>query len=260
MNAFPQLEVSENCLALFVSDVHLSPALTQTTEAFLHFLQSCKGKTQALYILGDLFEYWAGDDDRFDEYHQTIIAQIKSLSDHGTKMYWMAGNRDFLVGSAFAADCGMTMLPDPSIITIANQRILISHGDAYCTDDLSYMQFRAMVRQNAWQTEFLKRPLLERKAIIENMRQQSMAGQKEKSMSIMDVHPQAIQDLFSQNKINGIIHGHTHRPAHHEYDVGYRFVLPDWELDGPSSQHRAGFLSINCDVVFQLQQITLASN
>jgi UDP-2,3-diacylglucosamine hydrolase len=254
MNALPQLEVSENYLALFVSDVHLSPALTHTTEAFLNFLKSCEGKTQALYILGDLFEYWAGDDDRFDDYHQTIIAQIKSLADHGTKIYWIAGNRDFLIGPAFSADCGMTALPDPSLITIVDQQILISHGDAYCTDDLSYMQFRAMVRQGAWQTEFLKRPLIERKAIIENMRQQSMAGQKEKSMRIMDVHPQAIQDLFNQNTISGIVHGHTHRPAHHQYDAGYRFVLPDWELDGPSSQHRAGFLSIDYQGNFHLHQ------
>jgi UDP-2,3-diacylglucosamine hydrolase len=260
MSAFPQLEVSENCLALFVSDVHLSPTLTHTTEAFLNFLQSCQGKTQALYILGDLFEYWAGDDDRFDDYHQTIIAQIKALADLGVQIFWIAGNRDFLIGRAFASDCGMTILPDPSIITLANQHVLISHGDAYCTDDLSYMQFRAMVRQDAWQTEFLKRSLAERKAIIENMRQQSMAGQKEKSMSIMDVHPQAIHDLFIQHKISGVIHGHTHRPAHHEYDVGYRFVLPDWELDGPSTQHRAGFLSINSYGAFQLQQITPDTN
>jgi UDP-2,3-diacylglucosamine hydrolase len=247
--------IPDNCLALFVSDVHLSPALSNTTEAFLSFISSCRGKTQTLYILGDLFEYWAGDDDRFDPYHQKIIHHIKSLSTSGTQVYWIAGNRDFLVSQEFASDCGMRILEDPTVITIKNQKVLVSHGDAYCTDDVTYMQFRAMVRQASWQNDFLKRPLLERKAIIENMRQQSMAGQKEKSMSIMDVNLNAIQNLFKEHVIECMIHGHTHRPAQHQHGFGERFVLPDWDLDSLSTPHRAGFLSINSDLLYQTHQI-----
>ncbi|MFM7659072.1 MAG: UDP-2,3-diacylglucosamine diphosphatase, partial [Burkholderiaceae bacterium] len=142
-------------VALFVSDLHLSAQTPLTTAVFIDFLVQHAQHTRQLYLLGDIFEYWAGDDDMDDIFNHTMINALKSVSDQGVKVYWIAGNRDFLVGEAFAEASGLTRLPDPCVVEIAGVRILLTHGDAYCTDDADYMQFRSQVRDAKWQQCFL---------------------------------------------------------------------------------------------------------
>ena len=236
-------------VALFVSDVHLHESLPGTTSAFLQFLDSHAKQSQQLYLLGDLFEYWPGDDDIDTPYHRCITSAIRDVSDAGVEVFWIAGNRDFLVGKAFADAIGAALLADPTTMTIAGQRVTLSHGDALCTDDTDYMAFRAMVRQGAWQKGFLAKPLAERKAIIENMRGQSEAGKRNKSADIMDVNSDAVTAMFHCTGASILIHGHTHRPASHTYEKsggeGIRHVLSDWDFDHGHGARRGGWLAID---------------
>jgi UDP-2,3-diacylglucosamine hydrolase len=240
-------KVQSSLIALFASDIHLHPSLPKTTDAFFHFLNEQARKADQLYLLGDLFEYWAGDDDIATTYHTKIIQALRALSDSGTQIFWIAGNRDFLIGERFANETGAQFLGDPSVIKIANHRIAIVHGDEQCTDDLPYMAFRKMVRQEKWQQDFLRLPLAERKKIIEGLRINSKMEQKEKTSEIMDVNPKVIQNLFTNNNVEIIIHGHTHRPAKHQYKEGVRYVLPDWDCDLENSKSRGGWLEIYSD-------------
>lgn len=242
-------EAQPQAVALFVSDVHLHDSLPLTTAAFLQFLSTHAKRADQLYLLGDLFEYWPGDDDIDTPYHRHIVDAIREVSDAGVTVFWIAGNRDFLVDSTFAEATGATLLQDPATATVAGQTIALSHGDALCTDDTEYMAFRAMVRQGAWQKGFLAKPLAERKAIIEGMRGQSEAGKKNKSAEIMDVNPDAVARLFKNTGASMLIHGHTHRPASHICQTpdgeAVRHVLPDWDMDhGPEAQ-RGGWLAID---------------
>ena len=229
--------------ALFVSDLHLSPHTPKTTAAFFQFLQQQALHAQRLYLLGDIFEYWAGDDDINDGFNRSIVDALKSVSVAGIEVYWIAGNRDFLVCQKFAAESGLSLLPDPCVINVAGVSVLLTHGDACCTDDVDYMKFRDQVRNPAWQAGFLAKPLDERKQIIAAMREGSRAAQREKSMAIMDVNQAAVDALFSQHGIGRIIHGHTHRPATHQHASGTRHVLPDWDYD--HAPHRGGWLEID---------------
>lgn len=230
-------------LALFISDLHLQPSHPETCGAFFAFLQERALASQALYILGDLFEYWAGDDDLSDPFHATIVQAIRAVSVTGVAVYWIAGNRDFLVGSAFAAAAGLTLLAEPHVAQIGEQRVALVHGDAECTDDVTYMAFRAQVRESVWQAQFLAMPLAQRKAIIAGMRQGSKQAHSTKSADIMDVNAQAIDALHMNSGADIIIHGHTHRPALHESGARKRYVLPDWEplADPP----RGGWIAIS---------------
>ncbi len=243
----PRVKAQSKLVALFASDIHLHPSLPKTTDAFFRFLDENARKADQLYLLGDLFEYWAGDEDITTNYHTKIIQALRALSDSGTQIFWIAGNRDFLIGEIFANETGAQFLPDPSVITIANNRIAIAHGDEQCTDDLPYMAFRNMVRQEKWQQDFLRLPLAQRKKIIEGLRINSQIEQKEKTSEIMDVNPKAIQELFTNSKVEIIIHGHTHRPAKHQYKEGLRYVLPDWDCDLENSKSRGGWLEIYSD-------------
>lgn len=231
-------------LALFVSDVHLSDAIPNTTHAFLRFLNEIAIFTESLYILGDLFEYWAGDDDCDDPYHQQIIVALRELNNAGVKIYWIAGNRDFLVGDDFSRRTGVRLLEDPTELDIGHNRLIISHGDALCTDDIDYIRFRQMVRQPAWQSAFLAKSLTERKAIIQGMRQASNIEQKNKSMQIMDVNSDAVRQLFQSFPNATLIHGHTHRNAIHQNELGTRYVLPDWDFDHTNAG-RGGYLRLD---------------
>lgn len=239
-------EAQSKAVALFVSDVHLHATLPRTTQAFLGFLQSHATHAEQLYLLGDLFEYWAGDDDLETPYHQCIADAIRTVSKAGVAVFWIAGNRDFLVGPRFADSAGITLLPDPQVEEIAGQRIVLTHGDAQCTDDHAYMVFRAQVRQPEWQTQFLAQPLAQRKAIIEGMRSGSREAQRSKSYDIMDVNGAAITSLFDATGAGIMIHGHTHRPATHIYESGknarIRHVLPDWDCD--TDMPRGGWLAV----------------
>ena len=223
--------VESETLALFVSDLHLSPDLPKTTEMFFGFLRHHALKTKALYLLGDIFEYWAGDDDLDDPFHHDVIEALRRVSDHGIALYWIAGNRDFLVGETFATACGMRLLSEPYVAEIAEKRVLLLHGDAQCTDDAAYMAFRSQVRDPEWQRTFLARPLAERKAIISGMREGSRQAQRDKPMAIMDVNAGEIERLFDVYAVTLMIHGHTHRPQVHEHDGRVRHVLPDWDCD-----------------------------
>jgi UDP-2,3-diacylglucosamine hydrolase len=232
-------------LILLISDLHLQPERPALTEAFLRFLDERALKARQLYLLGDLFEYWAGDDDLSAPFHQQIVAALRRVSDAGVQLFWIAGNRDFLVGSGFAEASGLTLLPETWVIEAGGQRIALLHGDAQCTDDVKYMEFRAQVRQPAWQQQFLSMPLEQRKQIVAGLREKSKQGHAEKSYDIMDVTPAAIAEVFTQTGAAVIIHGHTHRPALHVVDGKRRFVLPDWEPD--STPPRGGWIAIADD-------------
>ncbi len=238
-------------VALFVSDIHLHESLPKTTAAFLDFLLHHARNASQLYLLGDLFEYWAGDDDMANPYNRQVVDALRRLSDAGVALYWIAGNRDFLVGEAFARATGITLLPDPHVTTIAGQRITLTHGDAQCTDDVGYMAFRNQVRAPLWQQAFLDQPLAQRKAIIEGMRDQSRVAQQSKSCEIMDVNQAAISTLFAATESSVMIHGHTHRPARHQTgqqdDMQVRYVLPDWDCD--VDPPRGGWIAASSDGV-----------
>ncbi|WP_151636498.1 UDP-2,3-diacylglucosamine diphosphatase [Noviherbaspirillum aerium] len=236
-------------VALFVSDVHLQPGLPCTTDAFLLFLRQQAPRAQQLFLLGDLFEYWAGDDDLDTPYLLQIAGALREVSHAGVQLYWIAGNRDFLVGQGFADETGARLLQEPYLTEIAGQSIVLLHGDAQCTDDHGYMQFRAMVRQLEWQQQFLAMPLAQRKSIIDGMRTGSKDAQRNKSYEITDVNPEAIDAVFAGTGARLMIHGHTHRPAVHHHAVEgtarTRYVLPDWDCD--SGSPRGGWLEIRED-------------
>ncbi|RQO36206.1 UDP-2,3-diacylglucosamine diphosphatase [Herminiimonas sp. KBW02] len=244
--------------ALFVSDLHLQAAMPRTTQAFFNFLQQHAVHTRQLYLLGDIFEAWAGDDDLDDPYYQQVVHALKRVSTSGVEIFWMAGNRDFLVGTRFAEATGIRLLPDPYVSTIANRLLVLTHGDAYCTDDAAYMQFRAQVRQPEWQQNFLAQPLAQRKAIIENLRAGSRAAQRDKSYDIMDVNQEAIAGLFRLSGSATMIHGHTHRPAKHDYQIDgaarIRYVLSDWDLDHAPAE-RGDWLAL--DTASNIHRYTL---
>jgi UDP-2,3-diacylglucosamine hydrolase len=230
-------------LALFISDLHLQPSQPHTADAFLAFLAERAMAAQELYLLGDLFEYWAGDDDLAASFHQWIVRAIRAVSDAGVKVYWIAGNRDFLAGPAFAQAAGLTLLAEPHVATVAGQRIALVHGDAQCTDDTKYMELRAQVRQPAWQQQFLALPLAQRKQIIAGLREGSREAHATKSYEIMDVTPAAVAELFAATGTDVIIHGHTHRPALHQAGGKRRYVLPDWEVD--AEPPRGGWIAVD---------------
>ena len=234
--------MSEVC-ALFISDLHLQPAHPATSAAFFSFLERHARHAQQLYLLGDLFEYWAGDDDIADPFHAQVVAALRALSDAGVALYWIAGNRDFLVGARFAEAANLTLLPETWVADIAGLKVVLLHGDAQCTQDTKYMEFRAMVRQPAWQQQFTALPLAQRKAIVAGLREDSRKAQGSKSYEIMDVTPQAIANVFAQTGAEVMIHGHTHRPALHHVDGKRRYVLPDWEPD--ATPPRGGWISID---------------
>lgn len=255
MNAPAPATVPPETLALFVSDLHLNPDLPRTTEVFFDFLRSHALRTRSLYLLGDIFEYWAGDDDLDDPFHRQVIDALRSVSDHGVSVNWIAGNRDFLVGETFAAACGIHLLTEPHVAEIAGQRILLLHGDAQCTDDTSYMAFRAQVRDADWQRAFLGRPLAERKSIIAGMREGSRQAQRDKAMDIMDVNSAEISRLFDAYAVTLMIHGHTHRPQVHESDGRIRHVLPDWDCD--TEAVRGGWIAV--DAAGTIHRVDLAT-
>ena len=225
--------------ALFISDLHLCEARADLYAAFFALLNGPAREVERLYILGDLFDYWVGDDDD-DPAKLQVGSTLRALADRGTGIYFMAGNRDFLIGNDFATRAGMRILPDPSVIELDGTRILLAHGDAQCTDDTAYQAFRNEVRTRAWQDQFLARPLTERKAIVDGMRAQSSAATAGKNMDIMDVNPGAIASLLREHGTPPhFIHGHTHRPARHEHTIDghtcIRHVLPDWRT--PNAPH-----------------------
>ena len=231
--------------ALFISDLHLQESHPRTAEAFFRFLAEHAAHAGQLYLLGDIFEYWAGDDDLDTPFEARVIDALRRLSDLGVAVFWMAGNRDFLAGEEFARAAGLTLLAEPHVALIGGQRIALVHGDAECTLDTKYMEFRAMVRQAPWQAQFLALPLAQRKGIIAGLREGSREAHAAKTCEIMDVTPDAIEALFAATGADVLIHGHTHRPALHRHGARRRYVLPDWELD--TDPPRGGWIAVAAD-------------
>ena len=217
---------------LFISDLHLSPTRPHTTAAFIAFLGSRARGAQALYILGDLFDYWIGDDDLDAPLHASVAGALATLTASSVPVYVMHGNRDFLLGARFAARTGVQLLADPTAIALDGVPTLLLHGDTLCTEDLAYNRFRATVRDPAWQQEFLARPLAERRAEAQRLRTLSEQEKQHKRAEIMDVTPSEVLRVLRAHGYPRIVHGHTHRPRQHQHPVDgricERWVLPDW--------------------------------
>lgn len=217
---------------LFVSDLHLDAQETETSKRLLHFLKARGDNARALYILGDLFEVWLGDDDPADG----LEPVIKALQDYSSRhdLYLCHGNRDFLIGNDFASCIGATLIDDPTIIELNGHKAALMHGDLLCTDDVDYQNFRKMVRTPEWRHQFTSKPLQERQNIAHDLRARSAEAMSNKKEDIMDVNAQTVKDTFANLGVDTLIHGHTHRPGIHTYDDRLeRFVLGDWR-PGPS--------------------------
>ena len=222
--------------SLFVSDLHLCPTRPAINTLFECFLQGTAPQAEALYILGDFFEYWAGDDDLADPLHTAVAQQLSALAKSGTRIYLMHGNRDFLIADDFLQAAHATLLPDPTLIDLYGQPTLLMHGDTLCSDDVAYQHFRAQVRSPEWQDTFLATPLFARKAQIEALRKQSTQAKSTKPAEIMDTNADTVAAAFRAHGYPRLIHGHTHRPAHHTHAVDgklcERWVLADWYETG----------------------------
>lgn len=212
---------------LFISDCHLDTSRSEISTNLAYFLKNRASSARFLYILGDLFEVWLGDDDPALEFGE-IITGLKHLS-KTTDIFFLAGNRDFLLRDGFAERCGLNILTEPVNLNLAGQRVVLLHGDVLCTDDLDYQAFRLKVRNPDWQSEFLQKPLVERQQIAIDLRADSIAATLRKSDLITDTNPGAVDACFEQHAADIIIHGHTHRPAIHRYSQSRtRYVLGDW--------------------------------
>lgn len=221
---------------LFISDLHLTPERPAINRLFSGFLEGTAVQADSLYVLGDLFEYWAGDDDLDDPFNREVCRALRKLSAGGTALYFMHGNRDFLMGDAFAQACGGKLIADPHLIKLYGTPTLLTHGDALCTLDSDYQAFRNKVRNPAWAQQFLAQPLAARKAAIIELRAQSEAKKGHKPAEIMDVTPAAVEEMLRQYHYPRLIHGHTHRAARHFHMVDgkscERWVLNDWYQGG----------------------------
>lgn len=227
---------------LFISDLHLDASRPEITALFGDFMRREGRDADALYILGDLFEAWVGDDDPSDT--GAYVAQaIRDVADAGVPVHFMHGNRDFLVGEAFAHRSGMSILADPAVVLLYDRPAILSHGDLLCTGDASYQAFRAQTRNAGWQQQFLQQPLEARLAFAAQARAASQAhqggmkaGDRERFETLTDVAPDAVDAMFAQFGIDTLIHGHTHRPAIHAVTVAgracRRVVLGDWYEQG----------------------------
>ena len=214
----------------FISDLHLDKTRPEVNKYFINYLDNINKDVTDLYILGDLFEYWVGDDDPMDGLN-TIRASISQL---GAKInvWYMHGNRDFLISKKICSNLNMHLLEDPTVITKNGQRLLLLHGDTLCTDDNEYQKFRSLVRSDEWQKQMLSKSLEERLALADNLRKKSIDANAHKKESIMDVNINEVDRLIESYKPNIIVHGHTHRPNIHKHNLNqeyiYRYVLGDW--------------------------------
>ncbi len=221
----------------FIADLHLRSEQPEIVHLFIKFLheQSQDQELHALYILGDLFEAWIGDD-FVPPGADSVIAALSQLSRSGTNVYFMHGNRDFLVGSEFAAKTGCRLLPEYHVIDLHGTPTLLMHGDLLCTDDLEYMKFRNLVRDPQWQQAFLAKPVAERIAIAQAARKESQHKTSHLAYEIMDVNQETVVQTMTKWQVPQLIHGHTHRPAMHEIRINgspaKRIVLGDWYEQG----------------------------
>ena len=216
----------------FISDLHLEPIENKRAKAFFQFIDNAVNKHEELYILGDFFEYWIGDDDT-QSVNKLIMQRLKSAIDNGLKIYFIHGNRDFLIGSAFESKTGVKILADQHTFNIGEKKIMISHGDAFCVDDVEYQEMKREIRSDSWKKDFLAKSISERVDFANDLRTKSSERNSNKPENIMDVNNNYIIEVVQREKIDILIHGHTHRPAVHKLENGsIRAVLGSWEEEG----------------------------
>ena len=227
---------------LFISDLHLTEERPEANGRFIGFLEDQACHADALYILGDFFEYWIGDDDLGRPFNAVVAGLLKALSQKGVQVSFMHGNRDFLIGERFCAATGARLLEDPAVVSVEGERTLLMHGDTLCTDDIEYQSWRRKARDPAFQASFLAKPLEERRRLILTMREKSKEAVQGKSAEIMDVNDEAVREALRRHGVRRLIHGHTHRPGRHDVEVDgkrrSRWVLPDW-------YGRGGYLEVH---------------
>jgi UDP-2,3-diacylglucosamine hydrolase len=218
--------------SLFISDLHLTEERPEANERFISFIEGKARSAAALYILGDFFEYWIGDDDLGEPFNAVIAGLLRDLTGRGVEVYFMHGNRDFLIGERFCAATGAQLLDDPAVRSIEGEKTLLVHGDTLCTDDVEYQAWRRKARDPAFQAEFLAKSLAERRRAIVQMREKSREVVQGKPAEIMDVNDDAVRQALQRHAVRRLIHGHTHRPGRHALAAGgercERWVLPDW--------------------------------
>ena len=218
--------------SLFISDLHLTEERPAANERFIDFVEGRARRADALYILGDFFEYWIGDDDLEAPFNAVMAGLLRGLSAAGVPVSFMHGNRDFLVGARFAEATGARLLPDPSVLDIAGVPTLLAHGDTLCTDDVDYQNWRRTARSAQWQEEFLGKTRDARREMILGLREKSKAVVQAKPAQIMDVNDAAVAELMRRHGVTRLVHGHTHRPGRHALTLdgrpAERWVLPDW--------------------------------
>ena len=236
---------------LFISDLHLTPDRPQTNELFFKFLATINKATDSLYILGDLFEFWIGDDAAEITGQAEVVYAIRNLVDRGVEVYFMHGNRDFLVGADFAKASGCQLLSDPTQITLNGERVLLMHGDSMCTDDIAHQKFRRLVNDAQWQKEFLSYSVEKRLQLARNARAQSSLHKAMTSMDIMDVNKDSVEQEINRRNVDVLIHGHTHRPGIHDVDVNgrraRRIVLGDWYEQSSVLRYERGEFLLSAD-------------
>ncbi|MDN5848709.1 MAG: UDP-2,3-diacylglucosamine diphosphatase [Nitrococcus sp.] len=219
---------------LFISDLHLDASRPEVIRLFIQFLQQTASQAQALYILGDLFEAWIGDDALCTE--DAVLSALRALSAAGVAVYVMRGNRDFLLGEGFSEATGAALLEDLHRIELDGVPVLLLHGDTLCTDDIEYQRFRALVRDPRWQAEFLAKPPAQRLAYAARARQESAKHNSSLDVALLDVNPQSVHRILREQGGRHMIHGHTHRPAVHRFELdgapAQRIVLGDWYEQG----------------------------
>jgi UDP-2,3-diacylglucosamine hydrolase len=225
---------------LFIADLHLSDEQPEIYQRFEEFLSNKARNARALYILGDLFEYYLGDDALSDVTKKVANALDQLVKEFNTKCYFMAGNRDFLLSSGFSKN--LTLLNDPTIITLDDKRIILTHADELCTDDKAYQQIRQQIRSKQWQEQFLNQDIAQRIAFAKQARSQSRQHTLSADMQIMDVNQQAVSALFRQHNCHLMIHGHTHRPAFHQLTLAnkphQRMVVGDWHYQSSYIEYK----------------------
>lgn len=228
--------------SIFISDLHLSPERPGIVEVFFAFVGRTAAQAGALYILGDLFEYWVGDDDLDEPLNAAVAKALGELAARGVAVFLMHGNRDFLVGREFAERTGMKLIGDPTVLDLYGARTLLMHGDTLCTDDVDYQKFRTVARSPEFQADFLAQPIGARKQRVGQLRAINEQAKQAKAAEIMDVAPATVEAVLRQHAYPRLIHGHTHRPARHVHRVDgrecERWVLNDW-------YERGGYL--RCD-------------
>ena len=231
-----------------ISDIHLDENTPTVANAFIHYIENIPCDTESVYLLGDIFELWIGDDNH-SVFLERIIQSLASLNARGIALFIMHGNRDFLIGAEFCTQCHATLLADEHLIHQGSQSYLLMHGDSLCTDDEEYMQFRASMRNPDTQAFLLSKPLPERIEMAKALRAQSKSMNSNKAEDIMDVNSEAVKNVLLKHKVNTLIHGHTHRPNVHQDENSTRIVLGDW--------HNSGWEVVLDNDTFELNEFTL---